>query len=194
MAKSEDVVKRSPIDATAAWVVSKGTSFDKQFKEGQESESEVPFPTRQVPDGVEDLTGMTSGLLTVIGLLQLKHPLGHRRANWVCRWTLASAQASAGMRCSQTLVCNLMSGANWRGSKSGTQTRSGEMIEKTLYGDVQVAEFFDNEGECVRIQLWDEGRLSIDECMINREQTIALIARLQYWVDTGSLHFGEAGK
>lgn len=69
-----------PANSTAARVVSKGTHYVRQFKEGNEIESDNPIATSPVPPRRYNLTGHKCGRLTVIGYHSSKDG-----ARWVCR-------------------------------------------------------------------------------------------------------------
>jgi hypothetical protein len=70
---SEDIVKRKPVDKTAALVTGKGVHYEREVK-SEYSISDLPIPTRLVErnnDGnpeFEDLTGRRAGRMVCIGL------------------------------------------------------------------------------------------------------------------------------
>lgn len=74
----EEIAKRSPIDKTAAMVVSRGVSYESG-KVIQTKESIAPFPMKKTPPGTTCLIGVRRCRLVVLGMAA-----GHK-GKWVCR-------------------------------------------------------------------------------------------------------------
>jgi hypothetical protein len=85
----KDQHARSPVNRTAARVVSRGVDWKPALPCTTRTCSEVPIPTSPIPYGVEDLMGRQCGRLIVVGY----HSTGKRdgggrapfRRRWVCR-------------------------------------------------------------------------------------------------------------
>lgn len=81
-AKPSDLEGRDPVDSVAARVLrSKGVKY-VAHGDRQEVSQDTPIPTKPLPHTFrkeDDLTGLTNGKLTVIGLAR------DTRARWVCR-------------------------------------------------------------------------------------------------------------
>ncbi len=76
--ESSEIVKRIPVNKTAAIVVSKGVEYVAP-KKVLTGDSDVPMPTRRPPKDALDLSGVRRCRLVVIGLSS------DVAGKWVCR-------------------------------------------------------------------------------------------------------------
>lgn len=77
----DDFHARRPVDGNAAGVLRGGYTF-VPGKSLVSADSAVPLPTKSVPRGTPDLTGVRYGRMTVIGMSERG---GRKGAKWVVR-------------------------------------------------------------------------------------------------------------
>jgi hypothetical protein len=65
--RTQKIVASSPVNRTAALVVSRGVSWNSKLPLENPYDSETPIPTSFMPRGLKDLRGIVFGRLTVIG-------------------------------------------------------------------------------------------------------------------------------
>lgn len=85
--KTDEIVKRRPVDATASRVVSRGVNYDwKPCVEWEESD--IPFPLKPCEPQFQQFIGRQRGRLTLIGL-SANHTANNcnKRSRWVARCT-----------------------------------------------------------------------------------------------------------
>ncbi|MCC4240338.1 hypothetical protein [Thalassospira povalilytica] len=72
------IYSSTPIDRVAVRVAGKGYEY-RPDKKIQTADQPTPIPTRKVPESIPDITGLTRGRLTVIGLAR------DTKKRWVVR-------------------------------------------------------------------------------------------------------------
>ncbi|HEC61210.1 MAG TPA: hypothetical protein ENI27_03035 [bacterium] len=83
MAKTEEIIKKVPVNKTAARVISGGVHFDSTKRIAQRH-SDVPLPIVAPSKGEEDQTGKRFGFFTVVGKHRNERTRG-QYALWVVR-------------------------------------------------------------------------------------------------------------